>query len=262
MTSPKYVKKKITLPMPINPGQINHRLSIITALVMLTLGCVPDNEMATSTGMAYFPLRIGDYRIYQVNETTIAPYNIETASAYQIKTVVTDSFKNAENHFTYIVSRFKRANDSDPWESMDTWTARADEQRVVVQEDNTPFVKLTFPVILNREWNGNAYNNLEPVDFCEGEFTSCDVYTFDSVQSSFETDGGLIFENTVVVNENDFQDIFTREDVRQSVYAWQVGLVYQEVRLIQYCTNDDCYGKQKIEDGLIRTQELIEYGND
>jgi len=236
------------------------RLIVVLIILPMVFGCGTDNP-APTTGEQYFPLRTGDYRIYSVNETRIEPYNVEGVFTYEIKTLVTDSFLNSTGTYSYIISRFKRTAPSVNWQSLDTWTAKCNEREVVISEGNIPFVKILSPVQANLEWNGNAYNNEKSSEFCGGNnFTSCDIYSFGEINKTFASNYGLTFDNTVEVIENNNPDLFTTHDVRKEVYAWQVGLVFREITLLKYCTIGSCYGKQMVENGLVYTQELTEYG--
>jgi hypothetical protein len=229
----------------------------------LTIGCGSDNPNPGLSDASYFPLRVGNFQIFQVTETKITPYNVAELFEYQLKTSVVDSFINNSGSYTYIIHRYKRETSDDTWQSLDTWAARLDESEAVVSEANVPFVKVKFPAQADMEWNGNAYNNEESSEFCNGnDFTSCDVYTFGFLKKPFETSGGLNFNNTIEVIENNNPDIFTTHDVRKEIYAWQIGLVYREKTILKYCTNNGCYGKQMVEDGLVYKQELVAYGHE
>lgn len=264
MTLPKYGKKKITLPMLQTLHSLQSKILAVFCFCLIAPGCVPDNEVSIPSGKQYFPLQVGDYRVYHVEETLITPFNVEEDFVYDLKTVITDSFPNAEGNYSYIITRFKRMDANAPWESLDTWVARANGQELVVSEGNILYVKLTFPIKSNKEWNANAYNNLETNELCEAttNVISCDVYSIENFPINFETTGGLTFDNALEVIENDDPDVLIEHDVRKSIYAYNVGLIYKEVVLLKYCTAGDCYGKQLIEDGLIYKQELIEYGHE
>jgi hypothetical protein len=250
---------QITLHMP----KIRFR-SIISALAIASVvlvSCDPDPTKEAPEAN-YFPLQVGDYRIYHVQETQVSAYNVETNFEYDIKTVVIDSFNTVSGNYAYLISRFKRANDTEAWTSIDTWTARADAREVVVTEGSTPFVRLTFPVKSGRSWNGNSYNNLETSEFCEGDsFTSCDVYEMENVQKPFSTSVNN-YENTLEVIQNNSPDLITTYDIRREVYAAEIGLVYKESTILNYCTVGACLGQQLAESGVKLKQELIEYGHD
>ena len=231
-------------------------------LLILFGACNPNNDLQFPSYVDYFPLRIGDYRIYQVDETRIQPFNLETTFVYEIKTLVTDSFPNSEGGISYIIHRFKRDDSLEDWTSLDSWVARVNEREVVITESSIPYVKISFPVQTNKSWNGNVYNNEESFESCIGATNSCDLYSFGFIQSPHSNSGGLSFMNAIEVIENNDPDEFIRQDIRKSIYAFDLGLVYREINILNYCTSGECYGKKLVEDGQIISMELIEYGRE
>ena len=236
---------------------------LVTILTGWFTGCGSDPDKAPD-GRQYFPLRVGDYRVYHISETQISAYNIETDFEYDIKSLVVDSFPNVSGSYSYIIHRYKRTSATDDWQSLDTWTARADSREVVVTEGSASFVRLTFPMKNGRSWNGNTYNNLESSEFCEGEtVTSCDLYELDKVAQPMTTSlEPLTFENTVEVIQNNSPDLITKFDIRKEIYALDVGLVYKYSKVLNYCTIGNCLGQQLVESGVIFTQELTDYGHE
>ena len=232
--------------------------------LLAILSCDSDRHSVALSDQEYFPLLMGLFWTYNVEESHYTPYNVEEKFNYQIQTIVTDSFQNAAADYTYILSRSKRATENDDWLSLDTWTIRKNDQEVIITESNIPFVRLTFPVRENREWNANRYNDEESSDNCEDiDFASCDLFSYNAVKP-YQLSNGLTFDATVEVKENEFMDIFTRQDIRLSVYAKDVGLIHRELTKLEYCTSTssgvDCFGKQLIEGGTIMKLELIDYG--
>lgn len=257
----KYEKKKITLPMF---KVIFHFASHVSAYIAIAflIGCSPDEPVTPLNELNYFPLRVGDFRVYKIDETKITPYDVAEKFNYEIKTVVSDSFLNNAGTYSYIIQRYKRAMTSPNWQSLDTWTARMDELEVVVNEGNIPYLKIQFPLVAGKEWNGNAYNNEESNEFCEdNDFASCDLYSYGKTMNAFTTSGGLTFDNTIEVIENNNLDLIVQRDVRKEIYAWEVGLIYREINVLKYCTVGICSGKQIVEDGLVYKQELIQHGH-
>ncbi|MGB5980063.1 MAG: hypothetical protein WBG62_21795, partial [Cyclobacteriaceae bacterium] len=86
-----------------------------------------------------------------------------------------------------------------------------------------------------KEWDGNAYNA-----------SASDVYT-----ARFEEEGDLL---TVVQEE--LRDTIVSQDIRKEVYSYDIGLVYREITLLNYCTRPDCLGEGIVEDGRVYKQTL------
>lgn len=230
--------------------------------VSAVVGCdESDQPVLLTQGPEFVPLRVGDYRIYQVDSVGTL-INVSTAYNFQLKEVVTDSFRNPTGGYTYILSRFKRANATSPWVPMPTWQARNDNREAVVVEGNTSFVKLVFPVSNQLSWNGNSYNNLEGKDNCgDNENFDCDVYMCSMVVGSYAAGNNLTFENTVKVQEQDSPDLISVHDVRYAVYAKGVGLIERSVDFKIYCSKGACLGKGLIDKGWTYKWTLIEYGS-
>ena len=67
-------------------------------------------------------------------------------------------------------------------------------------------------------------------------------------------------EGITVIQEDLFDLIISKEDLRTEQYAENVGLVRREIRLVNYCTRQDCPGDTIARSGSIYIKELIEYG--
>src|SRR5688572_32161227 len=109
---------------------------LIVILAIATVSCDnSDDNPPFETGKEYFPLRKGLFQIYDVTEIKYA-LGIPETLRYELKTVVTDSFPNAEGNFTYVLYRSKRNEGESEFSYLDTWSARIDSREVVVNEEN------------------------------------------------------------------------------------------------------------------------------
>jgi hypothetical protein len=220
---------------------------LIGAMLLVVISCSEDSFTPPDTGHDYLPLRKGLFQVYDVEETIYELGEPETF-IYELKTVVIDSFLNAENGHTYVIHRSKRNTGEITWEYLDTWSTRKDTNEAIVSEENIPYVKLVFPVNVGLEWNGNAYNTIDEDD-----------YLLESAKES-NTFNDELFTDCVTVNQNDNDDFVVYLDQRKEVYARNVGLVYRETTQLQYCTANDCLGQQVVESGLIYKQTIKAYG--
>jgi hypothetical protein len=217
-------------------------------LLLLVAACHSDEFTPPGTGLDYFPLETGLYQIYKVDETIYSEVTGTKTESYQIKVEVTDSFPNAEGNYTYVLSRTKRFDDNSPWVDLDTWSARIDGHQVIVNEGNVPIVKFIVPARKGNVWDGNKFNNLD-----EDEF---EVITVDQ---AFQA-GGISFDKTLKVLQENNDDIIVSQDIREEVYARGAGLVLKSTKQVSFCTDDDCRGQQKIKSGRVFKQEIIDYG--
>ncbi len=234
------------------------RLIYSILLFLLLLACQSREILPKGTGTDYFPLKKGGYWIYHVSETDISQVGGQTNTVYDLKVEITDSVL-LSGQWSYIMVRSRRATAAEAWVTAETWSAKKDPFQVIIQEGNTPFVALTFPLSEGKTWNGNALNSLGGTDRCADGSSQCENYSANDLSKRFEgTD--LFFDDTVTIYENNDNDPIVKQDVRKAVYAKSVGLIYREASILEYCTIGTCIGKQIIENGHIVRQTMIAYG--
>jgi hypothetical protein len=219
-------------------------------LTIIIAGCDDNgpNKVTVDKGIDYFPLRTGLYQIYDIDEIRYSQVAEPETLAYQLITEVVDSFPNAGGGFTYVIYRSTRDDETDVWQFLDTWSARLDEDQAVVIEGNTPYVKLAFPPVSGKTWDGNKLSNLEEDEY---EVKAYDVPS---------TVGGTTFDKTLAVEQefNDDPIVFT--DIRVETYARNIGLINKETTQIVFCQSETCSGNELIESGIILKQQISEYG--
>ena len=220
------------------------RLALL--FVLLLTACERIEETPSEfPGPEYFPLQKGAFIIYKVDSTRIIQ-NVETNFLFELRVSVVDSFVNGEGNTTYILQREKRTNSSSPWKLAGTWSAWKSVSKAVLTEGNESFVKLQFPLAEGKSWDGNALNSLKGFDRCDGN--DCDEYVITALEP----------ELTVTLGSD--TDILVRQDVRVEKYVRNVGLVYKESTVLEYCTAGACFGKQFVDSGVKYKQEMISSG--
>lgn len=225
-------------------------------IVLLTWSCDQSGEPEIrNTDHAYFPLNVGQYRIYSVDEIRYALSTPETLR-YELKVVATESFVNDEGGETYVLHRFRRA-DGGNWIPDETWSALLRKDQAIVSQGNIPYVVLDFPLEKGRRWNGNTYNNRS--QFYTG--ASTDEYELTSVNESVQLPD-QVYADCVVVQQQDEEDPILYKDFRREVYARDIGLIKKETVQLKYCNRDACLGDKLIEEGVIQTQILIGHGEE
>jgi hypothetical protein len=217
---------------------------VISALVA---GCGGEDPDHLDTGSAYFPLEKGVFQLYLVHETRYSGVSEPQVMVYELMTEVVDSFPVPGGH-SFVISRSRRMATEDPWEVLDTWSARKDSHEVIVSESNTPFVKAIFPVRSGTRWDGNEFNT-----------QGADEYEIVKAGEPFEVDG-MRFDDTFTVEQEQNEDLIVFNDERREVYARDVGLIFKEVIQLNYCTDDDCLAQQKIDHGVEMKILIKDYG--
>ncbi len=246
-------------------------------VVLVAAGCSRQIEPNFDDfGYNYFPLNVGDFRVYQVEQITFRGIDVGTDSLdFQLREHVVDSFINQAGGVSYKVERSTRLLPTDPWVLDSVWTARRDEVRAVSTENNTPFIKLVFPISEGKTWDGNKLNNAPCTnDLGLSDSLYCDAYEMVSIRENFELDT-MVFENTITVIQQDSRDplFITSDDVRKEVYQLDVGLVYKESFVVNYvqcavgadnscCLNGDLNPTcvTTVDRGLVLKQVLIDSG--
>src|SRR5882672_10634585 len=206
------------------------RAVAVVGFSILLMGCARSKEEHPSD-LSYFPLRVGNFQIYQVTQTAIVRLtcddNGQTVKNYQIKEWVADSVKNAEGGYTYTIHRYSRADDTQPWVEVTAWTARTNTHEVVVTEDNTSYVKFVFPLVEKGVWSINLYNNLGAA-----------VDSLKNFRQPYTLTSGEKFQNTFSAR-NDNGEFIIYHEKRAEVYASSVGLIYKENEQLQYFNTND-----------------------
>ncbi len=222
---------------------------ILVALVISIFSCDPSSiETVPEIGTNYIPMKKGHYQIYDIDEIIYILGDPDTF-AYQLKTVMIDSFLNAESTYTYVIHRSIRNDASEPWTYKETWSSRLVNSQAIESKENTDFIKLVFPFQVGGKWNGNAFNTLGEEDY---EIESSESKNFNDV----------VYSDCVTIKQRDNQDFIVYLDKRYETYAKNVGLVYSEKTQLTYCSDTDlgCIGQQIVDEGVIYHQTIVEYG--
>ena len=223
----------------------------IAFFLMALAACHGDEELDPArVGYNFFPLQVGIYVVYDVEEIT---YSFESSITenFQLRTQVVDSFMNQAGNLTYIMYEWRRSSPGDDWEFVQTNSLRRNATQGVFVEGNVPFLRLSFPIAAGKSWDGNVLNS-QPED----------VYEMDSIFSTYVTPAGENIPETVTVVQEDNQDFTVNLVRRFEIYGRHIGVVYKEEIDLSYCTDEDCIGQQVIESGSELRQSLVEYGQE
>jgi hypothetical protein len=206
---------------------VKNLISLISlaAFSILFFSCKKEADLNSnnSNHYSYFPLENGSWVIYKVDsivhnsddDFTNNPDTSISAYHFLIKEVIDSSFVDGQGNTAYRVSRYRRLNDTIPWEFQAVWVAVRTFNSAQRVEDNIRYLKLSFPVSLQSNWNGNAFNDFSAEDY---------AYTDIHVPSTF---GSLSFDSTVTVLQLQDDNLIHRI-FKQEVYANHVGLVYKQ----------------------------------
>ena len=221
------------------------RLFNLILLSFLLTGCNEQfSEGNFDLGKDFFPLKIGQFRTYEVTEINYNAQGPDTLIFF-LRETISDTIKNGDE-VTYLIKRESRVSESAEWSINDIWSCRKTDSHVVLTEENIPFVKLTFPVLEGETWDGNAFNTM----------VSGDYYYESMIENDYEVlvdDPDLI----KVVIADIPQNLFN-QDQRFEVYGKGIGLIEKDYTILEFCTTN-CSSEQ-IDDGMKLKQVLVDYG--
>ena len=168
-------------------------------------------------GVEYFPLQTGNFKIYEVNQT-VHELGIPSITNFRMKESVVDSFANQSGGYTYTIHRRIWNNAQQAWNLLEVWSARRTDTEAVLAEGNTNFLKLKFPLISEKKWDGNLYNTMDE-----------EIYTADSINIPYIIDEQTSIDNTITIVQKNNLDKIVETDYRIEKYAPEIGLIYREV---------------------------------
>jgi hypothetical protein len=196
----------------------------------------------------YFPLDHGSFVVYNVDsiihryedDLTDNPDSLIDTFHYQVKEVVDSDFIDGEGDTAWRISRYFRNADSLEWNFSTLWTAKVTNQSAQRVEENIRYLKISFPLKLNKTWNGNYFNFLPEED-----------YSIEEVNAPLAI-GNFNFDSSMSVLEADDLNLIHRV-YKESKYAYGIGLVSRErdsVNLTQF---------GEITNGIEFQQTIIDY---
>ncbi|MEP4533952.1 MAG: hypothetical protein ABJ004_12765 [Cyclobacteriaceae bacterium] len=216
--------------------------------VFLIVSCDGSEEPdPTDLGYDFYPINPAAYRIYQVDEIKYDLLGPDTTN-YQIRETISDSLMSESGIVSYVLKREKRTDSSDVWQTDSLWTLRKDQSAVVITENNVPVIKLSFPVVDGKVWDGNALN-IKPSQ----------SFYYEIPESLIELYTLIEAERLVKVISADLEPNLVNQDQRFDVYASEIGLIEKNYITLNFCTAN-CESVGEVQSGRILNQYLIEYG--
>ncbi|MEP1032447.1 hypothetical protein [Ekhidna sp.] len=222
---------------------------LIMLLALLNTSCNETKEVGPETlGYEYYPLNVGQYRIYDVEEIKYLVSGFDT-TIYQLRETIFDSIPSADR-IIYLLRRDIRPDALSNWESDSIWTVTRTANYLSITENNIPFIKLTFPVTAGREWDGNSLNTKSALTYY---YQSISNQLVDSISA----------DNHIRLIIEDIEENVTGVDLRSEVYVDGIGLVEKDYLTQKKCTSSDCGADLgEVIGGRSLKQTLTEIGNE
>lgn len=236
---------------------LRHFASFLLGGSVLLLGCVSDDLTSPTlpaSGLNYFPLSVNRYAIYDVEDIRYTLRDGADTNRYQLRELVADSLLGEGGEIIYSLKRYTRNSSEGPWQLDSIWTARKNQERVVVVENNVPFLKLVFPFREKLQWDGNLLNSRWPQPYT---LTTTDT----TLRQEIGPDLDALLDNSWTVVQRQLETL-VNDSVLVETYGEQAGLLYKKSLILQYCADEDCIGQQQIESGRSYRQTLVAYGKE
>lgn len=239
---------------------------LLVVLAGCTESAAPD---PAKMGYRYYPIEVGDYRIYFVTNIR-TQFDKGDTTRFFLREVVKSSFVDQTNTLNYRIERSLRPSNRSQWVADSVFVVTKSLTNVILTKDNTKRVKLVFPVKEDKTWAGDAYNNNGYFDPEEQTITH-EPYSYEKVNQSFVfNDKHFIYNNTALqldstatVIQGEPRDDKIMSDHRKEVYAAGIGMVYRLFSRAVYapCSDDACeFGEGYVLNGHERHEVLIEHG--
>ncbi|MCK5823409.1 MAG: hypothetical protein KAG95_05355 [Bacteroidales bacterium] len=231
---------------------------LFLSLIFLLSAC-EENTLNVDKSLAndyqYFPLTIGSWVIYDVEDINIdEPSDVFDTSRYQIKEIVVSSFTDETESETFCINRYIKQDLSSLWQIKDVWTAQLINNTAQRVEENIRYVKLSFPLKMNKTWNGNLYNMLDTLNEFNYELTQLHIN---------EVINDISFDSVLMVTQISDTSLI-HKDYSIEKYAKNIGLVFKkDIRILSNQSGFDPSVpiELRIKTGTIFTMQIFDYGN-
>lgn len=245
-------------------------LLLLVVLTGFIAGCEdkykdPDPQ---AMGYGYYPLEVGDYRIYNVTNINYR-HDVGDTTRFQLRERLDTTFFDQTNTLSYKIIRSVRPDENSAWVDDSVMVVTKTNTMLMLMKDNTKYVKLVFPVKAGASWLGDAYNSTPSVSYTPDGNRRSDYYLGKDA-STYQEAGvpffinGKTYTNTVMVVQGTPVESWIGFDNRREIYAHDIGMVYKLYTRIVYCNDmdsKDCdYAIGYKLQGLERHEELVEYG--
>ncbi|MCJ8163687.1 hypothetical protein MKJ04_02460 [Pontibacter sp. E15-1] len=235
-------------------------LLLVLALTGFFAGCEEKYKESDpeAMGYGYYPLAVGDTRVYQVTDIQFKNDEGDTLR-FQMQERVDTTFLDQTNTLNYKIIRSVRPDAESPWKEDSVLVVSRSVSSLLLTQDNTRYVKLVFPVRTGKTWQGDAYNN-HTVNIDQKE-----TYTYAAAGEPY-TVSDQTYGNTVTVIQGTPTKNLVQLDERREVYAEGVGRIYRIFNRVVYCnettgSNTCPFGEDYKLDGHERHEELISYSS-
>jgi hypothetical protein len=247
---------KITFTLTKKIGRFSAALSGIALGTLLMLQSCSESGTDPITPYDYFPLEIGHFQVYQVNEEVYSSGNSNPVlRAWQERDEVTSVNQDSAGTKIFMVSRYSRNTAAQAWQKTKEYSVRHDPDKVIVNLDNEVLMPLVFPYSPQVTWDGYRYFKVEDTD---PRYNT--LHKYENINQSLAIDN-LSFDKTIKVSERTDTAGVAQFRLGYKQYAAGVGLIVDEQTNFDYLQeNGEFIGYRVIGSGTRRVRKIIDHG--
>lgn len=163
---------------------------------------------------SYYPLALGDYSIFSIEELTHDPFREETdTNRYWLKEIIVDTLRDNEGNLVYKFERSRSLDVGDTWDHISYGITHKNEASAELFIEDKRTVVLSFPLRERKSWDANELNSLDRK-----------LARYFDIDQSYTLSDGREFANTLRVDLGNDVDILFQE-IEEEIYARGVGLI-------------------------------------
>ena len=224
-----------------------------------------DETLKIDNGYEYFPLKVGKYKIYQVDSIVYDTLSggksvkVDSIRLFQ-KEIITDTFVNKIGETVFRIERFERRKMTDPWVIKDVLSCERNATQATRNDQGLRLLKMPFPLRKRQNWKSTIYIDEGVQVKVGGQY----VEIFKNWASSTtalntpETINGKQYGKVITIKHADDENKLELRKVTEK-YVRDTGLVFNEMLILDtQSTNNGETWRKKAQRGFIYRQYLIE----
>lgn len=218
--------------------------SVVLLCIIVAAACSKQTIQPSPTdlGQDYQPLNKGHFIIYDVDSIIYDDFTKTVDTFYsEMKDEIGDEFIDDQGRTSHYVNRYQRKNNTEPWVISHIYYITQNEYRLEWKENNLRFIKMVYPVKLNKKWKGNSYMPTQT----NTELSWMDDwdYRYTDVVAPYNT-GSKTYNSCHIVDHADYiegipsdPNSYSARGFSKEVFAKGVGMIYREVTHWEYQAN-------------------------
>jgi hypothetical protein len=226
----------------------NYWLVVLVFTVVISCTKTEVLEINPQDSYKYYPIEVGDFKIYQVISKNYAVGQKEKIDTVLRKEIVKSKTID-QSSTTFVIERQVKGKNDYFYKAELVYQVITSPQKILVGERNVYKVLLYFPIYKKAKWDVNEINGLDN-----------DVVKIVDINAD-KLPQNLISTKNLAAVLGDSTNNAISFIVNQTIYSKDIGLIYREITDIAYCQeNDQCLGKGIIESGKREFIKLLEFG--